>query len=151
MPKKAVVLAVSLCIVASFLTFRLGSSPTVKAQSPSLPVAPETWALTSPPYGSGQPVRVVRPAGGTGVKHVATCVQGFMHSLGTSGWWALELYDGQTLLQQWYVILPDGHNGTWSQCDLNIAGSANTSMTLQWATTGNGFAGKVNLVGYDAQ
>ena len=151
MHRTTIILTISLLLIACFINLRLGSVPRVRAQSPTLPTAPGTWAMTSGPPKFGASMAVVRPAGGAGVKHVATCVQGFAGSASSGGsQFQLNLYDGTVLLQSWYVN-PTNPAGTFSQCDLNISGSANASMTLQWAPVNANNEGIVNLVGYDAQ
>lgn len=169
MPKKALCTYTLLALTACFLSYKLGSAPTALASrslspqsgteevTPTLPTAPGTWALTATQTVEGASAGVTKAAGGAGVKHVATCVSASIQSFNNGGLTdtsTLQLKDGpNTVVQQWYVTVVDGPKGAgaflFSQCNLNIVGSPNTSMILQlngstyWLTN-------VSLVGYDA-
>src|SRR5438445_7877281 len=95
MPKKAVLLFTFLALVACFLSYKLGSAPVALAKGrpaqqdeagrvpPPLPTAPATWTITS--TGSlGHVVSISRPAGGSGVKHVATCITASFYTNSTA-------------------------------------------------------------------
>jgi hypothetical protein len=166
MPKKAALALTLLALTACFLSYKLGSAPVALAKShtpqqdssvaPPLPTAPATWALTAAL--TNAQVSVTRPAGGAGVKHVATCIAGFalLSTSGTLGTvYALELWDGApgtgTLLFETGAGAPLGVTGHVELCDLNIVGSPNTAMTLEFTSHAATLSQGVNLVGYDAQ
>jgi hypothetical protein len=158
-------LIVLLCAIACFVGFELKSSPTVEAQ-PSVPVAPATWTLTSGLTQNNAVPTVTKPAGGSGIKHVVTCVSAYSDAVwsrdfpgnGAANAFILDLVDGSTVIQEWVpteigsVDVIPGHGafyGYWSQCNLNIVGSANTPMSLKIVSPTT--SGEVNLVGYEAQ
>ncbi len=110
------------------------------------------------PYPPGVLATVTKPAGGSGVKHVATCVSGIVGNYSTSQTYpgSLELFDGSTLVLQWVVNAPVAPNGafatgSFSLCDLNVSGSPNTPMTLKFSGSNNNVQEWVSLVGYDGQ
>jgi hypothetical protein len=161
MSKKTMVSTGLLLLIACFISFKFGSAPAVKAQS-GLPTAPATWTLTGPStLAWGQLVSVTKPAGGPGVKHVTTCVNAWAYYYYGNGGLIplpleLELLDGSTILQEWYVPITTIYGNTntvfsWSQCDLNITGSPNTAMTLKIASQQTNGEEIVNLVGYEGQ
>ena len=170
MQKRAVLTFTLLTLTACFLTYKLGSAPTVLAKAhttpqdesarvlPPLAAPPGTWVVTSTPA-EGTPASAVKAAGGSGVQHVASCVSAtILNFNGTLHATTLQLYDGTTLLMQWYVLVPISTTGSepgyfsFSQCDINVQGSPNTSMTLKLENTVNApnQEENVNLVGYDA-
>jgi hypothetical protein len=164
MPKKTALTFTLLALTACFLSYKLGSVPVAHAKShapqqdsavaPPLPTAPATWSLTAAFENAA--VSVTRPAGGAGVKHVATCIAGAnFNPSGTGAASALELWDGApgtgTLLFETGVGAPQGAPGHMELCDLNIVGSPNTAMTLEFTSYAPDLKQGVNLVGYDAQ
>jgi hypothetical protein len=174
MTKKILPLFTIITLAACLLSYKLGSAPVALAEpgaaaqemaaqdSPAtLPTAPATWTAFFPFNGGGVPT-ATRAAGGAGVKHVATCIS--VHLTDNRSNFILfpvALRDGLsgtgTPLAEWNLGMT-ATNGTGSQidlCDLNIVGSANTSMTLEfnpinWPIPSRA-AGSVVLVGYDAQ
>ncbi len=160
MPRRVVLTFTFLALTACFLSYKLGSTPSVFAKPrspqqdmagpPPLPTAPTTWVLWS--QNAGGAASVTKPAGGAGVKHVATCVTATYSNLGapSNELFSISLNDGSNRLAYWYVYAPIGSSNDLSLCDLNIVGSANTSMTLQIGGGANTFVA-VDLVGYDAQ
>jgi hypothetical protein len=170
MPKKAVSLFTLLMLAACFMSYKLGSTPVAMAKAspqenaaalppPTLPAAPATWTLTKEMGTAGTPgASVSRPAGGTGVKHVATCISvsiGLNPSAPSPEGELVVLRDGAsgtgTILFQTYSLLQPGQVFAQSVCDLNIVGSSNTSMTLEFESNTTYLTETVNLVGYDAQ
>ncbi len=169
MPKKAVLLFTLLTLTACFLSYRLGSAPvalakappaqqdmTDRATPPPLPTAPATWALINGGGNITGVVSVTKPAGGTGVRHVATCITATYSNNGApAGTIAnLSLVDGNpgsgTALLIWGLEALSGSSSSVNLCDLNVVGAANTPMTLEISDHTNSNV-TLNLVGYDAQ
>jgi hypothetical protein len=168
MPKKAVLLFTFLALVACFLSYKLGSAPVALAKArpaqqeeaapPPLPTAPTTWTLNSAPGIHGVSPTVTRAAGGSGVKHVATCISVRDYNTGsTANTEQVFLRDGPSgtgaVLAEWLIGITSTVNDERSVdlCDLNIVGSANTAMTLEFGTMNNLHYANVLLIGYDAQ
>lgn len=166
MPKKAVLLVVLLAVVASIVSYRLGSTPVAQAKPrPSLeepgerpadlPSPPATWTLTGGSSYDSE-ASVTQPAGGAGVQHVAICIA---FSFNNSSAGKLDstaiLRDGAsatgTPLWQYNFQLQPGESIDHSVCDLKIVGSAATAMTFEMNAYGPAVGGYVNLTGYDAQ
>lgn len=156
MTKKVLPVFVLITLAACLLSYKFGSVPVARAGEQTLPAAPATWTLTAYEASANKAATASRPAGGAGVQHVATCISfSFQVSPGTQyGGSYLYLRDGASGTGNvlWQLLpgeLP-GANITQSVCDLNIVGSPNTPMTLEFANGAN--AGEaLNLVGYDAQ
>ena len=148
MTKKILPLFVLITLAACLLSYKIGSAPVALAKARpnpqdasesaapmTLPTAPGTWTVTGA-GGSGQRVSISRPAGGTGVKHVATCIIGdyiVAPSASAAAGQVISLRDGLsgtgTLLASWgFYVLP-GTSFNVSFCDLNVVGSPNTPMT----------------------
>jgi len=90
------------------------------------------------------------------LKHVATCLAFSEENAGTTlANYALFLRDGPsqtgTVIWQYDIAVEPGVSIEHSICDLNIVGSANTAMTLEFTSVGGVTGETVNLVGYDAQ
>lgn len=167
MTKKVVPLFALITLAACLFSYKLGSAPTALAKAPApqemsdqaapqtLPTAPATWTLTA--QGGGTKVATLtRPAGGSGVKHVATCIAFSENSVGTTyADFGVALRDGPsqtgTVIWQYAVTAEPGVSIDHSICDLNIVGSANTAMTLEMSGDTQFVGESVNLVGYDAQ
>lgn len=165
MPRKVVFLFALLTLTACLLSYKFGSAPLALAKgrasaqetsesaaSLTLPTAPATWSLTSGLKGSGGAL-ITKPAGGSGVKHVATCVVATLSNNGGSFTPTLTLWDGNTsgtLLLEWALFPYTTGQTSVNVCDLNVVGSANTPMTLDIGAGANQFV-SANLVGYDAQ
>lgn len=172
MTKKVLPLFVIITLAACLFSYKLGSAPVALAKGRTsaqeisesaapltLPTAPATWALTKYLGTGGTPgASVSRPAGGTGVQHVATCISvsiGLLGSAPSSEGELAVLRDGAsgtgTILFQTYFSLQPGQSSTQSVCDLDIVGSPNTPMTLEFEAGTSYTIEYVNLIGYDAQ
>jgi hypothetical protein len=167
MTKKILPLFALITLAACLLSYKAGSAPVALANARStpqdasesevplaLPTAPATWTLTAEDVSGGTTfASATRPAGGAGVKHVATCISFSFYQTSGSGSF-LYLRDGPsktgTILFQLIPVATSAPSVLQSVCGLNIVGSPNTPMTLEFATD---FAGQeaLNLVGYDAQ
>jgi hypothetical protein len=148
--------------IACVLSYKLGSTPVALASArpaaqeltaaPPLPTAPTTWVLTTATNVGGV-ISVTRPAGGTGVKHVASCVTGsIVNNVSNSQNLILTLVDGNlggTKLMEWEGAALPGTSTNVNLCDLNIVGPANTPMTLQIGGVA-GVGDCIRLVGFDA-
>jgi hypothetical protein len=166
MTKKLLPLLALITLGACLLTYKLGSAPVALAKAMpnpqeasesavplTLPTAPATWTLTAEDTSGGTTfASATRPAGGAGVKHVATCISFSFYQTSGSGSF-LYLRDGPsktgTILFQLIPVAVGSPSVVQSVCGLNIVGSPNTPMTLEFATD---FSGQeaLNLVGYDA-
>ena len=116
-----------------------------------------TWTLTNDP-GSAAQATVTKAAGGGTVRHVATMVSGCLQTgSAVGGGLTLQLRDGASgvgpLLASWRGVATQNSGAASAQCvnitGLNITGSANTAMTLEFngATAANQFASVV-ISGY---
>ena len=92
------------------------------------------------------------------MQHVATCVSAtIVNANAAPGTLTLQLLDGAVILQQWQFTTPYSTgafgpgNLIFSLCGLNLVGSVNTSMTLQFGQNLTNETENVNLIGYDAQ
>jgi hypothetical protein len=172
MPKKAVFLITLLTLAACFLSYTLGSTPVALANrragvqneaaqaQPPLASPPGTWVLTSAAQGS-TPASVTKAAA-SGVQHVVTCVSASVWFNGASdyGSFRLLLRDGPSgtgnIIMQWWENMPAATGGnaqlyTFSQCDINVVGNADSAMTLEFDRIDSPvMLQTVNLVGYDA-
>jgi hypothetical protein len=172
MQKRAALTFTLLALTACFLSYKLGSAPVALAKShpaqqeigaapPTLPTAPATWTLSFGPAGLNTAASVTQPAGGAGVKHVASCIAATLsiESPGNSNpnfnFEVLELFDGTPTtgrqLLAWNILQPVLTTGTINVCGLNVVGSPNTPMTLGFRGNPGFEVQAVNLVGYDAQ
>lgn len=114
------------------------------------------WRVTSTPAVSLQ-ATASKAAGGAGVVHVADCVT---FSAGSTTAPALtklniNLRDGATgagtIVKSWTVVIPaaTGQNvAPFGLCGLNIPGTANTAMTLEFSALLTNLFQDVTLVGY---
>jgi len=161
MSKKNVALLLSLlglvCLIYG-ISRALANPPHAFAQG--LPAPPATWSATDLKVSGQAAASVSIAAGGSGVQHVATCISANMVSAGVGSTWChgnVRLRNGPsgsgTPLQQWSLTVPGSNNTVGvSQCDLNVVGSPNTAMTLEFdgICSSGGTVQTVNLVGYDA-
>lgn len=166
MLKKPAFAITVLALSACFLSYKFGSTPVALAKprapqedsvAPTLPPSPGTWAINVLAPESARAI-ATKAAGGAGVQHVATCVSATVENFNAvPGNLTLQLLDGTVILQQWQLITPystgsfGGGGLVFSLCGLNLAGSVNTSMTLQFSVNGTNQTENVNLIGYDAQ
>jgi len=169
MTKRVLPLVVLITLGACLICYEFGSGPVVLAKAPqtaqetsdsvtpqTLPTAPANWILTASETSNNRIATATRAAGGAGVKHVATCISFAIYDPSTTATVGSFLYlrDGPsgtgTILYQLYLFLTPGTGVTHSVCDLNIVGSPNTPMTLEFSSGVNN-SESVNLVGYDAQ
>jgi hypothetical protein len=117
---KVVFLLILVTLTAGVLSYKFGSTPVALAkarpnpqdasESPvplTLPTAPAIWSVHST-GANGVAANATRPAGGAGVKHVASCISatfyvqagGIYHGNGVS------LLDGSTTLLYWEFAIP---------------------------------------------
>lgn len=152
MTKKILPLFVLITLGACLLSYKFGSVPVAHAQS--LPPSPNTWVLHNAGGNVTTPLTVTKPAGGSGVQHVATCVIAtFSNQRTTSFTTVAYLFDGNyggPQLLTWNIAAPGGPSDSVNLCGLNVVGTANTPMTAAIGDNTNIFV-TVGLVGYDAQ
>ena len=143
-------------LAACLFSYKFGSVLVAHAQS--LPPSPETWSVTA--YGgAGQTVSISQPAGGTGVQHVVTCIMATYYNTTVGTKTAAELVflrNGPSgtgpILLQWPFEVAVGATGSVNLCGLNLVGSPNTAMTLEFPGNQSTSAGEVlSMIGYDAQ
>jgi hypothetical protein len=155
MSKKTVLAFTLLALVACFLSYKIGSSPAVHAQS--LPPAPAEWVLEG--GGSGTFASVTKPSV-AGVQHVADCVSMTGSTIGTGAVpiaATVSLLDGNTIVMLWEFPLATYASGAnhVSLCGLSVVGTAGNSMTLRFNGSQNTSTSlseeTVNLIGHDAQ
>lgn len=115
------------------------------------------WSVTSAPAVSTV-ASASKAAGGAGVKHVADCIS---FSAGATSAPALtklqvNLRDGATgagtIVLQKIVVIPAATGqsvAAHSVCGLNIVGTANTAMTLEFSALLTNLFEEVSLTGYD--
>jgi hypothetical protein len=121
----------------------------------ALSVEPGNWAITNVPAAATQ-ATISKAAGGAGVRHVCTSIAATFSTAGTAQATALvlNLRDGATgagtVLWSKQVVL--NTNSVWDVniSGLNIVGSANTAMTLEFAAAGVAASFEsVALTGFD--
>ena len=110
-----------------------------------LPVAqPGNWAVTQAPA-AATPATATRAAGGGAIRHVCTSICARIVATGTAPTAAnvqVNLRDGASgagaILQSWALALQAvaGDRDAVVLAGLNIVGSANTAMTLEFAAAG---------------
>lgn len=130
-------------------------SAAVSSAGGAIAAGPGQWAIQHSPAADTQ-ATITRAAGGAGVRHVCTGVQAFLTGTGAANGIAVNLRDGAsgagTIL--WSGRLFNDVNLPRTSIELtglNIVGSANTAMTLEFAAAPAGGAiGSVSLQGYDA-
>jgi hypothetical protein len=127
-------------------------------QGPGQAIAfPGQWAVTHSPAANTQ-ATISKAAGGAGVRHVCTSLAARIVG-GTTAPAAvsvtLNLRDGATgagtVLASWTFVLAGAiaAKDEVILCDLNIVGTANTAMTLEFSAAGGANTlESVNLVGY---
>ncbi|MDB5308144.1 MAG: hypothetical protein JWO38_2346 [Gemmataceae bacterium] len=124
----------------------------------ALVAPPGCWAVTSNP-GANTQASASQAAGGAGVRHVCTGLSFSIASGGTAPTAAqlvVNLRDGATgagtVLHSWTIAIPatTGAFNSFEMVGLNIVGSANTAMTLEFAAAGGANTYEAcNLTGYD--
>lgn len=135
----------------------------------TLPAAPAQWSYTTSSVGIGTtPTFSAWPSitipAVVGAQHVVNCVSftvGMTTSTQAAGsYTVLQLLDGTStstkVLMQW-AFVPSATPQHIELCGLNVSGSVDTAMTLEF-TTGGGYYGfnqyeyaALNVNGYDAQ
>ncbi len=111
-----------------------------------------TWSITNS-ANAGTPT-VSRAAGGGTVRHVAVCVSVNVGAAATAQPVVqVNLRDGATgagtILRSWQLAAPANDSAQVDLCGLNITGSANTAMTIEFAAaTAAATQASVNLSGY---
>jgi hypothetical protein len=114
-----------------------------------------TWAVTANATG-GTP-SISRPAGGGSVRHVTSTLSACVATAGTAQPAVLvHLRDGGagagTIVRSWALAAPANDSNCIDLSGLNITGTANTAMTLEFAAaTVAGSIGTVNISGYSIQ
>jgi len=170
MPTKAAVTAAVIVVAATFLSFRPFSPPAALAKPHAsqegsagplaLPAAPPNWSLTAYACGAcgNKAASATRPAGGSGVKHVASCISFSAYVTPTTSQPlsnSVVLRDGAsgtgTVVFRLDSYEPPGNGFVQSVCGLNIVGSADTAMTIEFLGINSYIGQDVNLIGYDAQ
>ncbi len=164
MQKRAVLTFTLLALTACFLSYKLGSTPSVLARShampqdeaanvpPPLPAPPAEWVLSDFEYTK---VASVTRAGVAGVQHVVDCVSVTEDDTGTAGTaydGRAELLDGSTVVMTWDVPATYYATGAGqvSLCGISVVGTAGNGMTLEFIGRGTGVEQSVNLIGHDA-
>jgi len=149
---------------AANLNVNSAANMATATQSDALKVAsPGNWATNQQPA-VGALASAVRPAGGGGVRHVCNAISFSWSTDGTANGAAqqitVNLRDGAsgagTVLMTWSpartttTATDAGNSGSIHLSGLNILGSANTAMTLEFAgTASNHEQYSANVVGYD--
>lgn len=111
-----------------------------------------TWGVTNS-ANAGTPT-ISKAAGGGTVRHVATCVSISVGAAGTAQPVVqVNLRDGATgagtIIRSWQVAAPANDSAEVNLCGLNMTGSANTAMTIEFAAaTAAATQASVNLSGY---
>jgi len=111
-----------------------------------------TWSVTNS-ANAGTPSASKALGGGT-VRHVATCVSVSVAAAGTAQPAVqVNLRDGATgagtIIRSWQLAAPANDSASVDLCGLNISGSANTAMTIEFAAaTAAATQASVNLSGY---
>jgi hypothetical protein len=132
----------------------LSAANNTAATSNGVPYAAtlSTWNQTSAPAANTQ-ATTTKAAGGGTVRHVTTSVTWCFatDTAAGAGPFAINLRDGAsgagTVLRTWYANLPAAENSTcFGLSGLNITGSANTAMTLEFAAAGG--AATLETVGF---
>jgi hypothetical protein len=110
---------------------------------------PGTWSVFAQAT-AGTP-SAVKAVGAAGVRHVLTSVSISVAAAGTAQPAVIvNLLDGVTVIRSWALACPINSGQAIDLADLNIVGSAATSMTLQFAgATAAAVVGSVNFSGYD--
>ena len=111
-----------------------------------------TWSVTNT-ANAGTP-SASKAAGGGTVRHVATCVSVNVGAAATAQPVVqVNLRDGATgagtIIRSWQLAAPANDSATVDLCGLNMTGSANTAMTIEFAAaTAANTQASVNLSGY---
>jgi len=121
-------------------------------------VGPGEWSATSNPGVNAQ-ASASKAAGGAGVRHVCRSISFSVASDGTAPTavqLVVNLRDGATgagtVLQSWTVAIPAsaGAFNAFHVGGLNLVGSANTAMTLEFASAGGAHVYEAcNIAGFD--
>lgn len=112
-----------------------------------------TWSVTNTPAANTQ-ATVTKAAGGTTVRHVATSITACFVGTVTAAPVQINLRDGAsgagTILRTWFIGIPTANGGDCVNLSgLNITGSANTAMTLEFVAAGGANTNEtVTLTGY---
>jgi hypothetical protein len=119
-------------------------------------VRPGQWTSNHTPNAATQ-ATITKTAGGAGVRHICYGITATI-ACGTTAQTPLTVYlrDGATGAGTvlWSATISAPANGVGGICitDLNIVGSANTAMTLEFSGAGVADSKQaVTLMGYDAQ
>jgi len=141
----------------TFDRVRLANAPYLGAQQSDgavMVAPPGNWAITHAPAAATQ-ATITRAAGGAGTRHVATSISFSMVSNAAREFHDIRLRDGAsgagTILWSMRIGTPIGGETLITIGGLNIVGSDNTAMTLEFdAAGGAGSLEGVSLTGYDA-
>lgn len=128
------------------------------AMCSQLVAPPGEWAINSAPA-AGTQASVTRAAGGAGVRHVAKAVAITLASTGllpTVATFTVSLRDGPSgggaILMTWVIRVDAAINKNYApitMCGLNVVGSADTAMTIEFNAGAANLLQAVSLTGYD--
>jgi hypothetical protein len=136
-----------------------GSTASQSANGATLVVGPGNWTQISNPA-TGTQASASRPASTVTLRHVANCITFSAGSTTAPALTALtiNLRDGATgagtILRTWQIVISasTGQNTPPEEvCGLNIVGSPQTAMTLEWSAGLANLIESVSLSGYDVQ
>lgn len=138
-------------------SIKTASAANISAASQNGTLAkPGQWGVTHTPSSAAQ-ATITKAAGGAGVRHVATSIAFSLNVDGTNAQTAIQvnLRDGATgagtILWSMTIKKQATEPATlFSITGLNIPGTANTAMTLEFSAAGvTGSVESVSLTGYD--
>ncbi len=117
------------------------------------------WSVNSNPAVSTQ-ATASKAAGGAGVRHVVDCISfssGATTAPGAATALTVQVRDGAsgagTIIWERRVVAP-ASTGTFNEfatCGLNLIGTANTAMTIEWSALLTSLFESVSLSGYSVQ